>query len=70
MIALSSAMGDKPKTTTVEGPRNTLGYVMPKDASPLEAVRAYRAELEKLGPVKVLFQGVNAGGAAGAGQRH
>ncbi len=62
VIALGSAMDDKPKTKTVEGPRTTIVYVMPKDVSPLEAVRAYRAELEKLGTVKVLFQGVNDGG--------
>lgn len=62
VLALGSAMDDKPKTMTVEGPRTTIVYVMPKDVSPLEAVRAYQAELEKLGTVKVLFQGVNDGG--------
>jgi len=62
VIALGSAMDDKPKTMIVEGPRTTIVYVMPKDVSPLEAARAYQAELEKLGTVKVLFQGVNDGG--------
>lgn len=62
VIALGSARVDSPKTMTVEGMRTTIVYVMPKDVSPLEAVRAYKTELEKIGAVNVLFQGVNEGG--------
>jgi len=62
VITLGSVKEDKPKTKTVEGPRTTIVYVMPKDVSTLEAVRAYQSELEKLGTVDVLFKGVNSGG--------
>ncbi|MEO6226860.1 MAG: OmpA family protein [Thermomonas sp.] len=58
VIGLSSAQADKPKTTTAEGPRTTLVYVMPKDVSTLEALRGYQNELAKLGKVTVLFKGV------------
>lgn len=47
------------KTKIVEGMRTTLVYVVPKDVSPLEAMRGYQDELAKLGEVTVLFQGVN-----------
>ena len=60
VIALGSALEDKPKTTVVEGAITTIIYVMPKDVSPLEALRAYQAELEKLGEVEVMFTGLNA----------
>ncbi|MBP6596958.1 MAG: OmpA family protein [Arenimonas sp.] len=49
------------KTKVVEGVRTTLLYVMPADVSTLEALRAYQEELEKLGEVTVLFQGVEDG---------
>ena len=62
VVALSSVAIDKPKLSTVEGARTTLVYVLPKDVSTLEAVRAYQAELGKLGEVTVLFQGVNSDG--------
>lgn len=61
-LALSNKADGKNKTRTVEGMRTTIVYVMPKDLSPLEAIRAYQAELAKLGPVTILFQGANAGG--------
>lgn len=60
VVALGSALEGKPETLIVEGPRTTIAYVMPPDASPLEAVRAYKAELDKLGDVTVLFEGTNA----------
>jgi len=62
VMSLSSAATEPFKTETVEGVRTTLVYVMPGDLSTLEAIRAYQAELAKLGEVKVLFQGTNAGG--------
>ena len=62
VMSLSSTNADPLKTQTVEGVRTTLVYVMPHDLSTLEAIRAYQAELAKLGQVKILFQGVNAGG--------
>lgn len=62
VIGLSSARADKPKTTTAEGPRTTIVYVMPKDVSTLEALRGYQNELEKLGKVTVVFKGVNSVG--------
>ena len=55
------------KTKVVEGMRTTLVYALPKDVSTLEAVRAYQEELEKLGEVKVLFQGVEDGGRSELG---
>ena len=61
-IALGPVKQDKVKTTTVEGAHTTLVYVMPKDVSTLEVMRAYQQELEKLGEVKVLFKGMNGGG--------
>lgn len=61
-FALGSALDGKPKTRIVEGPRTTIAYVMPQDVSPLEAMRAYKAELDKLGDVSVLFEGTNADG--------
>jgi OOP family OmpA-OmpF porin len=59
VMALAS---EAKKTRAAEGARTTLVYVMPKDVSTLETVRAYQAELAKLGQVQILFQGVNAGG--------
>ena len=61
-VALGSALDDKPKMMTVEGVHTLLVYVMPQDVSPLEVVRAYQAELSKIGEVKVLFSGVNSDG--------
>lgn len=61
-VALGPVLDDKPKIDTVEGVHTTLVYVMPQDVSTLEAVRAYQAELSKLGEVKLLFSGVNGGG--------
>jgi OOP family OmpA-OmpF porin len=66
-LALSNKADGKNKTKSVEGQRTTIVYVMPKDLSPLEAIRAYQAELAKLGPVTVLFQGANAGGKSELG---
>ncbi|MEO5560319.1 MAG: OmpA family protein [Dokdonella sp.] len=60
VVALGSALEGKPKTLIVEGPRTTIAYVMPQDVSTLEALRAYKAELDKLGEVAVLFEGTNA----------
>ncbi|MEO5626149.1 MAG: OmpA family protein [Dokdonella sp.] len=60
VVALGSALEGKPKTLMVEGPRTTIAYVMPQDVSPLEAMRAYKAELDNLGEVAVLFEGTNA----------
>ncbi len=62
VVALGSALEGKPKTQIVEGPRTTIAYVMPKDVSPLEAMRAYKAELDKLGQVTVMFEGTNSDG--------
>ena len=45
------------KTQTVEGAQTTFVYVLPKDVSTLEAVRAYEEELRSRGEVEVLFQG-------------
>jgi OOP family OmpA-OmpF porin len=64
-VALGPVLDDKPKIATAEGMHTTLVYVMPQDVSTLEAVRAYQAELSKLGEVKLLFSGVNAGGRKG-----
>ncbi|MEO8161355.1 MAG: OmpA family protein [Arenimonas sp.] len=61
-VALGPVLDDKPKIATVEGVHTTLVYVMPQDVSTLEAVRAYQAELSKIGEVKLLFSGVNGGG--------
>jgi hypothetical protein len=47
-VALGPVLDDKPKITTVEGIHTTIVYVMPKDVSTLEAVRAYQAELSKV----------------------
>lgn len=58
-LALSNKSDGKNKTKTVEGQRTTIVYVMPRDLSSLEAIRAYQIELAKLGPVTVLFQGAN-----------
>ncbi|MEO7323418.1 MAG: OmpA family protein [Dokdonella sp.] len=60
VVAMGSALEGKPKTQIVEGPRTTIAYVMPQNVSPLEVMRAYRAELAKLGEVAVLFEGTNA----------
>ncbi len=61
-VALGPVNDDKPKIDTVEGVHTLLVYVMPQDVSTLEAVRAYQAELSKIGEVKLLFSGVNGGG--------
>lgn len=61
-MSLSSAEVTPMKTRTVEGVSTKLVYVMPRDLSTLEAIRAYQAEFAKLGQVQILFQGVNAGG--------
>jgi len=45
------------KTQTVEGARTTFVYVLPKDVSTLEAVRAYAEEFRTRGEVEILFQG-------------
>ncbi|MBA2270568.1 MAG: OmpA family protein [Chthoniobacterales bacterium] len=45
------------KTQNVEGAQTTFVYVLPKDVSTLEAVRAYEEELRSRGEVEVLFQG-------------
>lgn len=45
------------KTQTVEGAHTTIIYVLPKDVSTLEAVRAYENELRTHGDVEILFQG-------------
>lgn len=55
------------KTKVAEGARTTLLYVLPQDVSTLEAMRGYQEELEKLGEVKVLFQGVQDGGLSELG---
>lgn len=60
-LVLGTSNGDITKKKTVEGARTTLVYVLPKDVSPLEALRGYQAELAKLGKVTVLFQGANTG---------
>lgn len=60
-MSLSSVEVTPMKTRTVEGVRTTLVYVMPRDLSTLEAIRAYQAEFAKLGQVQILFQGVNSG---------
>lgn len=62
VVAMGSALEGKPKTEIVEGPRTTIAYVMPQDVSPLEAMRAYKTELDKLGEVTVLFEGANSDG--------
>lgn len=62
VMALGPVKDDEPKTLAIEGAHTTLVYVMPSDVSTLEALRAYQSELEKLGEVKVLYQGVNSGG--------
>jgi len=62
VVGVGSALEGKPKTLMVEGPRTTIAYVMPRDASPLEAMRAYKAEIDKLGDVTVLFEGTNLDG--------
>ncbi|MBK7043222.1 MAG: hypothetical protein IPH50_05670 [Rhodanobacteraceae bacterium] len=62
VVGVGSALEGKPKTLMVEGPRTTIAYVMPRDASPLEAMRAYKAEIDKLGDVTVLFEGTNSDG--------
>lgn len=61
-VALGPVLDDKPKIANVEGVHTTIVYVMPKDVSPTEAIRAYQAELTKLGDVKMLFSGMNGGG--------
>jgi outer membrane protein OmpA-like peptidoglycan-associated protein len=62
VVALGSALEGKPETRIVEGPRTTIAYVLPQDVSALEALRAYKAEVEQLGDIKVLFEGTNADG--------
>jgi len=54
--------GEKQKLLAAEGARTTLVYVLPKDVSVLEAIRAYQNEFAKNGKVEILYQGINAGG--------
>lgn len=61
VLSLDDRSGDASKTRTVEGVRTRLVYVLPKDVSTLEAMRAYQEELAKLGEVTVLFQGTQDG---------
>lgn len=61
-VALGPVLDANPKLASVEGVHTTIVYVMPQDVSPLEAIRAYQAEVGKLGDVKTLFSGMNGGG--------
>jgi hypothetical protein len=61
-VALGPVLDDKPKIAKVEGVHTTIVYEMPKDVSTLEAVRAYQAEVAKVGDAKLLFSGMNGGG--------